>query len=174
MIFHASIEADNPRKVAAALAEILGGVATPFPPVGEGSWIAMGGDDKSAVEVYPQGTDVTMADDLKPGSGKPEFFGTAVKRSTRETATHLALGTKLDQDAVMAIAKREDWPAKYYARGQAQHSDLFPNGAFGAIEIWIEGRTMVEVLTPAMQEQYTKFMNIRSWTALLKSIGVMA
>jgi hypothetical protein len=174
MIFHASIEADNPRKVAAVLAEILSGVATPFPPVGEGSWIAMAGDNKSAVEVYPQGTDITMADDLKPGSGKPEFYGTTVKRSTRQTATHLALGTKLDQDAVMALAKREDWPAQYYMRGAAQHSELFPKGAFGAIEVWIEGRTMIEVLTPSMQEEYTKFMNIPSWTRLLKHIGVMS
>jgi hypothetical protein len=174
MIFHASIEADNPRKVATALAEILGGVATPFPPVGEGSWIAMSGDDKSAVEVYPQGTDITMADDLKPGSGKPEFYGTTVKRSTRGTASHLALGTELERDAIMALAKREGWPAQYYMRGAAQHSELFPNGAFGAIEVWIEGRTMIEVLTPSMQEQYTKFMNIRSWTGLLKHIGVMS
>src|SRR5665213_4017509 len=107
MIFHASIEADNPHKVALVLAEILDGVATPFPPVGEGSWIAMAGDNKTAVEVYPQGTDITMAEDLQPGSGKPEFFGIQVKRSTRQSATHLALGTKLERDAIMAIAKRE-------------------------------------------------------------------
>lgn len=167
------MEADNPRKVAEALAEILEGVATPFPPV-EGSWIAMAGDDQSAIEVYPQGTDITMADDLKPGSGSAEFFGTVVERSTRESAAHVALGTNLDEEQIMSIAAREGWPAKYYKRGASQHNDLLPDGAFGAIEIWIEGRSMIEVLTPAMQEEYKNFMNIKGWTGLLKHVGVLA
>jgi hypothetical protein len=33
---------------------------------------------------------------------------------------------------------------------------------------------MIEVLTPSLQEEYTKFMNIPSWTRLLKHIGVMS
>src|SRR5207253_2709192 len=123
---------------------------------------------------YQQGTDITMADDLKPGSGKPEFFGTPVVRSTRETATQLALGTELDKDTVLAIAKREGWPAQHYKRGQAEHSDMFPDGAFGAIEVWIEGRTMIEVLTPSMQKEYKDFFNVRGWTGLLKEIGVLS
>lgn len=33
MLFHLSIDADDPRHVAEVIAELWGGVATPFPPV---------------------------------------------------------------------------------------------------------------------------------------------
>lgn len=40
MIAHASLPADNPRRVAEVLAEIMGGEALPFPPGGESAWMA--------------------------------------------------------------------------------------------------------------------------------------
>ena len=59
MLFHLSIDADDPRHVAHVLAEYWGGVAMPFPPVIEGSWVAFAGDDRGTiVEVYPRGTEV--------------------------------------------------------------------------------------------------------------------
>jgi hypothetical protein len=48
----------------------------------------------------------------------------------------------------MAIATREGWPAKYRKRG----------GLFGVVELWIEGRQMIEVLTPEMQSEYLSAM----------------
>jgi hypothetical protein len=54
----------------------------------------------------------------------------------------------LDQEGVLAIAHREGWAAKYRKRG----------GVFGVIELWIEGRQMLEVLTPDMQAEYLAAM----------------
>jgi hypothetical protein len=57
----------------------------------------------------------------------------------------------------MAIAAREGWPAKYRKRG----------GVFGVIELWIEGRQMMEILTPEMQAEYLAAMSIPKWRGML-------
>jgi hypothetical protein len=64
----------------------------------------------------------------------------------------------------MAIAVREGWPAKYRKRG----------GMFGVIEIWIEGRQMIEVLTPDMQAEYKSTMSAANWRAMLDAAGAAA
>ncbi len=164
MICHVSVEADNPREVAEALAEIWAGVATPFPPVVEGAWIAMAkGNLGTAVEVYPRGTDLTRQDDdAPPESIRSAFYGIPGERVGPSNATHLAISTDLDEDAVLAWARRQGLDANVYRRG----------GAFGVIEVWIEDRLMVEILTPEMQAEYRALMNIPAWTGLLKQIGV--
>jgi len=84
---------------------------------------------------------------LRESEGDVDAHGEA-SGTDRLTATHGAIGTKLGRDAVLAIAEREGWPAKYRKRG----------GLFGVIELWIEGRQMMEVLTPEMQEEYLATM----------------
>ena len=138
MIFHLSIDADDPRHVATVLAELFGGEALPFPPVAEGSWLAMAGDERgSGVEVYPRGTGLMIAD------GDADAYGVPGGSSVH-SATHFAMATNLSPAEVIAIAEREGWPAKYRKRG----------GVFGVIELWVEGWRMVEVLTPEMQQEY--------------------
>lgn len=138
MIFHLSIEADDPKHVAEVIAELWRGKAAPFPPVAEGSWMAMALDDRNTtVEIYPRGTELRVAEGDAdsygaPGEGKPF------------NATHMAIATPLTQAEVFAIAEREGWPVKYRKRG----------GFFGVIEFWIEGRQLAEVLTPEMQTEY--------------------
>ncbi len=157
MLFHLSIDAREPEHVARVIAELWGGVATPFPPVTDGCWIAMAGDDRnSAVEVYPRGTELHMADGDQDAFGKPGIGG--------RSATHFAAATPLDQDAVMAIAAREGWPAKYRKRG----------GVFGVIELWLEGDRMIEVLTAEMQAEYLAAMTVQGWRGFLQSVGVDA
>ena len=46
MLYHLSIEADDPGHVADVFAEIWGGVALPFPSVIDGSWVALAGDER--------------------------------------------------------------------------------------------------------------------------------
>lgn len=141
MIFHLSIDAREPQRVASVLAEMLGGRAVPFPPVAQGSWVAFAGDDrKSLVEVYPYGTRLVEA----PGDAD----AVGVQGGGGPSATHFAMATVLDEDEVFAIAEREGWPAKYRKRG----------GLFGVIEMWIEGDQMVEVLTAGMQAEYLAAM----------------
>jgi hypothetical protein len=134
-------------------AELWGGIATPFPPVARGSWVAMAGDDRNTtIEVYPRGTELVETEgdaDAHSVAGAPD----------RRSATHLAIATDMTPEAVHAIAEREGWPAKYRKRG----------GAFGVIELWIEGSRLIEVLTPAMQQEYLDRLTIAGWQAMLAS-----
>lgn len=151
MLYHMSIAADEPQRVATVIAELWGGEALPFPPVAEGAWIAMAGDLRnSAIEVYPRGTALHEAD------GDADAVGAAMP-PIRHTATHMALGTVLDRGRVMRIAAREGWPAKYRKRGEL----------FGVIELWIEGCQMVEVLTATMVQEYRETMGIAKWRKML-------
>lgn len=155
MLFHLSIDADDPRNVARVLAEIWGGVATPFPPVIAGAWVALAGDDRrTTVEIYPRGTELVEAE------GDEDAYGVIAQRP-RRTPTHFAMGTNLPVDQVMAIAAREGWPAKYRKRGNV----------FGVIELWIEGTQMIEVLTPEMQAEYGQ-LTVEAWTGMLASLGI--
>ena len=156
MIFHVSIDADQPQQVAEALAELWGGIATPFPPVIEGSWIAMAGDARnSGVEVYPRGTKLVAAD------GDADAYG-VIDAPDRRSATHIAIATDLTVDAVRAIAARHGWPIKYRKRGDA----------FGVLELWIEGVRMIEVLTPEMQAEYLDNLSVAKWQQMLVSMGM--
>lgn len=151
MLFHLSIEADDPRRVAHVLAEIWGGEAAPFPPVATGSWVALAGDERGTiVEVYPRGTE------LHEAAGDADATGVAGP-ARRHNATHFAMATALDVNAVLGLAKREGWPAKVCSR----------SGKFGVIELWVEGCQLVEILTPAMQRQYLDTVTIANWWAML-------
>lgn len=151
MLFHLSIDADQPQHVAQVLAEFWGGEAMPFPPVIEGSWVAFAGDDRGTiVEVYPRGTEI------HPTPGDADAHG-VIGDASRRSATHFAMATRLDVTDVLAICRREGWPAKVCQRG----------GKFGVIEIFVEGGRMIEVLTPAMQAQYLDAVTIPNWRAML-------
>jgi hypothetical protein len=142
MLFHMSIAAENPRHVAGVLAELWQGEARPFPPVSDDGWVALAGDERGTlIEVYPQGTVLRESEGDVDAHGDPS--GT-----DRFSASHGAIATHLDRNAVLALAEREGWPAKYRKRG----------GLFGVVELWIEGRQMMEVLTPEMQAEYLAAM----------------
>ena len=138
MIFHVSVEAENPRRVAEVVAELWQGSAAPLDRLVEGSWIAFCGHSNSALEVFPLGTNIVEASGYKPWLG-PQH-GRA-----RPTATHVALGTNLAEKEVMDIAVREGWRAKYVTRGDR----------FGVIEIWVSEHFVMEWLTPEMQGPYS-------------------
>lgn len=154
MLFHLSIDADDPERVAKVLAEIWGGAALPFPAVIEGSWVAMAGDAyNTAVEVYPRGAVLIEGD-----TGALGVFGMNGKRSP----THFAMATPLTVEGVMAIAAREGWTTEYFRRG----------GVFGVLEMWVEGMCMIEVLTPEMQQEYLDAFTIPNWKAFLATTGL--
>jgi hypothetical protein len=156
MLFHLSIEVDDPRHVAEVMAKLWGGAAAPFPPVTPGCWIALAGDDRgTAIEFYPRGTEIHEV------PGDHDAAGLRVT-PRRYNATHFAMATKLGQDEVLAIARREGWPAKYRKRG----------GVFGVIEIFVEGCQMIEVLTEEMQREYVETVTIPNWMAMLQAMNV--
>ncbi len=152
MIFHVSIAAGEPQRVAAILAEIWGGEALPFPPVAQGSWIAMAGDSRnSAIEVYPFGTILVPADGDADAEAQRDPVASA------RTATHIAIATRLSAEDVHAIGRREGWLTRYRLRG----------ALFGVIEFWLENSVMVEVLTPAMQRDYLAGISIERWREIV-------
>lgn len=155
MLFHLSIDARDPHHVATVLAELFGtGIVEPFPPVSEGAWVAMAGDERNTmVEVYPCGTVLEEAPGDADAVGR--ISGDAADR--RRRATHFAMATPLTREEVLAIARREGWPAKYRKRG----------GLFGVIEVWIEKELMIEVLTAEMQAEYLATMSVAGWRAAL-------
>jgi len=154
MIFHLSIAAHQPRHVAGVLAELWGADALFFPPVSDNGWIVIARDDRrSAIEVYPIGTVLREAD------GDADAFGEATG-DTGYTATHAAIATSLTKEQVLGIAQREGWPAKYRQRG----------GMFGVLEVWIEGRQMMEVMTSEMQAEYCATMSADNWRAMLAAV----
>jgi hypothetical protein len=151
MLYHLSIEADEPGHVAQVFAEIWGGVALPFPSVIDGSWAALAGDERGTmIEVYPRGTELHEMEGDADAIGLPG-------RPRRNNATHMAIATPLDLQAIFAIAKREGWIAKYRRRG----------GVFGVIEMWIEDCQMVEILTPEMQREYREAITVENWQRML-------
>lgn len=152
MIFHFSIDADEPERVGAAIARLWRGEMLPFPPVGDGSVIVMAGDHRnSAVEIYPRGVE------LMPGNGDADPDGRIAPVPQQYSATHVAIASPLTQAEVMALAADEGWTCKYRKRG----------GAFGVIEVWLEDRLMIEVLTPEMQAEYLTAMTPVGWRAAL-------
>jgi hypothetical protein len=155
MIFHFSIGADDPRATAQFLAGLWQGQAYHFPPVGKDSWIAMAGDERnSAIEVYPRGTEMVHGGD--EATEVQEHIG----QGQRETPFHAAIATALESDAVLSMAERNGVPARICDRGP-----------FGVIEVWIDGCTMLEVLTPAMQQQYLGAMTFKGWEQFLEAVA---
>ncbi len=150
MIFHASIAADDPKHVSEVIAELWGGIALEFVPLNNGSWIALGPDDRnSAVEVYPRGQ-VYSLDGERGMNFEPGTTGL--------TATHLALATSMTPEEVEALGKREGWTTR----------KLFRKLGFDVIELWIENKVMFEILTEYMQKQYLESSTIPRWTAAIE------
>ena len=145
MIFHLSIDCREPRRVAGVIAELFGSnIVVPFPPVGNGaSFMALAGDARnSGVEVYPRGMGLQLVEGVDECVGVPGEGGFS--------ATHFAMATPLEEEQVLAIARREGWTARVCSRGDQ----------FDVIEFWIENDRMVEVLTAPMQAQYLRLGSI--------------
>jgi hypothetical protein len=147
MIHHVSIPASEPAAVAEALAELMRGRVFPFPGPVPGAFMAVSGDEHGTmIEVYPEGSV------LRPGSGEEEVkleSGTPAPGH----AFHLLLSVPADQDTVERIGQRMGWRAQLCGRGAPGEEPLFH-----VIELWVENRLMVEVVTPEMVPAYTKLV----------------
>jgi len=147
MLFHASIPADDPRRVARVIAELWGGQALQFPPF-PGAYIAMAGDERrTVVDVYPRGREHVPA----PG----EYAVRTNPAPSPHSEVHLAIGTVLSVDAVIALARRESWLAQRSSRG----------GLFDVVEFWIENKFLLEVLPQAEQQRYVENLTVAGFRA---------
>lgn len=144
MLFHMSISAQNPERVARVIAELWQGHAFPW---GRGWWMAMAGDDRNtAIEIYPHGFVLTPNKDEKAQ-------WPAEAAALRMTATHAAIATPLSEEEVCMVARREGWLARYLRRGDK----------FGVIEFWLENAVLLEVMTSEMVKEYLDTQTVEQW-----------
>ncbi|MCH9652195.1 MAG: hypothetical protein K0U98_28460 [Deltaproteobacteria bacterium] len=137
MIHHISLSARKPLEVAKVLVEILDGQLTRFGPH-SGSYIAWAGDEYgTAIEVYPLGTELLPGPADEPTRFQPN------DQSSTYSATHAALSIARSTDEVLSIAQRAGWRAVELSRG-----------SFRVIELWIENRLLIEILTEEMKQEY--------------------
>lgn len=138
MLLDASIPARHPAAVAGFIAELWGTEAVPLPPV-PGRFVALAADGTGAgLEVHPIG----LAQ-VRTWQGTV----TAALPGSAAAATRLAIGTALDEAEVHLAAGMRGWqsrPAERHADGRC----------WAVIEVWVEERLLVEVLTPAMQAEF--------------------
>lgn len=148
MLFHASIAAHRPEPVARLIADLWRGEAHPFPPVTR-AWIALAGDDRgTAIEVLPFGTE------MRPGATEADFA--AARDAGEYSAGHQAIGSPLGVAAILARAEAAGWQARVCDRGP-----------FAVVEVWLENRLLIEVLTPEMQATYRAFLTPGHWRAFV-------
>jgi hypothetical protein len=157
MINHISIAVHDPEKVSAVLAELCGGFAVPFPPAPD-SFIVIANDGKgSAVEVTPidtiliPGENFPDEENFDASTPTEEFEAKFVKseHAPKYVATHLNINTQLSAKEVKAIADREGWRVLTCNRDR---------GLFQLIEIWVEDRFLLEVMTPEQTARYVEVL----------------
>ncbi len=168
MINHISIAVYNPEKVANVIAELWNGMVVPFPPAPD-SFMVLANDGRgSAVEVTP--IDIV----LEPGKGLPpeDNFSTGTLTEEHEARfvrtdnvpqyvpTHLNINTHLSIEEIKEIGRREGWRVLTCNRDR---------GLFQLVELWIEDRFMLEVMTP---EQTARYVEIANPEFIAKAFGV--
>jgi hypothetical protein len=153
MINHISIAVDDPERVANVLAEIWEGMVFPFPPA-PNSYFVIANDGKgTAVEVTPSGTVLVPGEGLPPEDDleapTEEFEAKFVQSDIvpRYVATHLNISTNRSIQEIRAIADREGWRVLVCNRGE---------GLFQLVELWIEDKFMLEVMTPEQTARYVE------------------
>ena len=166
MINHISIGVREPEKVANVIAELWNGIVIPFPPC-PNSFLVLANDGKgSGVEITPIDTVLVPGDGLPPEgdySAATEEYEAKFVQSGFEpqyVATHLNINTHLGIEEIMAIARREGWRVLVCNRGE---------GLFQLVELWIEDRFMLEVMTP---EQTARYIEITQPEFFAKAMGI--
>lgn len=148
MLFHASIPADDPERVARAIAELWQGEVLPFPPHPSALMVWSGDDRRTILEIFPRGLEHVPA----PGG----FALRARPDPSSHSEVHLAMATRLSEEKVLAIADRERWLGQRSDRG----------GLFTVVELWVENKFLLELLCEAEQKRYVENLTIDSLRAL--------
>jgi hypothetical protein len=144
-IHHFTVPAHDPNRVAAALAEILGGRVVPLPHP-HGTLLVYAGDrDGSAIEVWPAAlrVDPTANELALRDLPLPEAW------------PHHAFVTSdaCSSDAILAIFAREGWRAERVQNGP-------PGRGFSLVRGWIENHTGIELGGSDMRAEYERFFEM--------------
>jgi hypothetical protein len=168
MINHISIAVHNPKHVAEVIAELWNGMVVPFPPAPDSFMVFANDGRGSAVEITP--IDIV----LEPGKGLPpeDIFDVETRTEEYEAKfvrtdnvpqyvpTHLNINTHLSIEEIKEIGRREGWRTLVCNRGE---------GLFQLVEMWIEDRFMLEVMTPEQTERYIEITQPEFFAEMLGS-----
>ena len=145
MIHHISIGVHDPEAVAAALAEVLGGMTAPFPDA-PGAHIAFAADDHGTlIEIHP----IDM--ELRPGTDGEGLRMERGSARNRFGPFHAALSVAHDVDALQRLGARLGWRTEVQSRGP-----------FHVVELWVENEVMLELLPPAFAAEYLAALRLLS------------
>ena len=148
-LLHLSINAEHPEDVAIFLANVMSGVAMPFPPFPD-CWIAFAEqDDGTAIEVYPT-THVLEA-------GEEQISCEIKAQDASPTFVHVALCATLNRSEILSLAAKKGWIARICNRGP-----------FECVEVWLENRLLVELLDAEMQLDYRNGMTAANWASMFR------
>ena len=142
-LIHASLPADDPRRVAEVLAEMMAGEALPFPPGGTDGRMAWSRDGRVSLEIVPRGHMIHH------GPKEGEWRLTA--NPQRLSEVHLAIAVDRSAADIIAIAGRAGWPAHKCSRGE---------GLFELVEVWVEGAFMLEMFDPEQAAHYERTITV--------------
>lgn len=98
-----------------------------------------------------------MGAELRPGERAEPAQTAVIAHGSPYTATHAALSVPLSREQIKEIAGREGWRTGTFVRG----------GVFEVIEFWVEGRLLLELLTPDMAQRYLDVMTTSNYAKLL-------
>lgn len=158
MIHHVSIPARDPQRAAEVICQLTGWKARPFLGPCPGAIMIMAEDDfGTAIELYPDGTEIVPGEGEAQGSMRPGA-------SPALFPFHVLLSLDVTPEHVLAVAEQAGWRALRCWRGPADKP------AFELIEVWIENRFMVEVATPGMLENYRRVATAAAHDAALAAM----
>jgi len=134
-IFHTSIPVRDPKRVAQALAELLGGATFDF--LHPGCYFVTFGDPGSLIELYRKEIE------LRPGErGKPCMLLDG-DTPARFTGSHTAIEVPVTAEHALKIAHTNGWRAEIHRRR-----------VFRVIEFWIENEYLLEVFPREFASEY--------------------
>lgn len=134
MLHHVSFSVRNPHEASTVLSELVGGVAlkAPAPPFPRGSWFVTLADEVgSMIELLPWGAVQTRAGISQDPEMRPH------------TASHVLIGSPLNEEEVLAIAERQNLVAQ-----------PLDTGLFRIVKVWIEDSLLIELLTREHRLRY--------------------
>lgn len=147
MIAHVSMPADDCAHVAQVLARMLGGSALRFPPGGPDAWNCWSRRNDFQIVVTPRGR-VMVA-----GPTEQVWVSREAVTNDRACESHFAMAVECSAAEVVALAETAGWQARICNRG----------GLFDAVEVWVEGSYLVEVLDPQQFADYQRTMTGENW-----------
>jgi hypothetical protein len=151
MINHVSIAVDDPQRIANFIAELWDGEVFPFPPAPNSFFVTANDGRGTAVEVIPTGTVLVPGeglpdeDDLDAMTEVHEAQFVSLRTAPKYVATHINISVNKSIDEIRSLAKADGWRVLVCNRGE---------GLFQLVEIWLEDKLMIEVMTPDQTQRY--------------------